>query len=312
MPAPHSPCLPTHNALRTPPPRAQRRQQARDERAAERFASTLASIQDGMDRADGVNAEVDRIVRSAQEGRERRKYATYAEWQTEVFEKIQSQVESHVESLDVHDLERSLLARSNAYCKTAATRGVYREVIDRETYDPYAFATGTFKVDTSGLRDPLDRDLRKDAYERSLLRSAGCSYPLELPPVPPGTRRLSPPSWGAATFSESVHGRHYNTHGELDMRKRHPTASTRVDSLTGKVVIDHYGFPRDSAATATDFPAGGKAAIASMNAKIHHDAVGQILKAGDSGACSMPLCGLVRKLQAALACAAPSVVTAPV
>lgn len=212
-------------------------------------------------------------------------------------------------------------------------------MIDRATYDPYANATGTFKVVTSGLRDPLDRDLRKDAYERSLLRSAGCSYPvrgeasaasttsytpiqavcldhvfycagdvecmqhavacsrnsypsptfrsppqLELPPVPPGTRRLPPPTWGAATFSETLHGRNYNTHGEVEMRHPHPTMAPKVQSLQGTVVIDHYQFPRDSAATAPDFPPGGKAPVASMNAKIHADAVGAILKLGDKGA----------------------------
>lgn len=314
------------NAHPLSPRRPQRRQQLKEERAAERFASTLASIQDGLDRADGVNAVVDRIVRSAQDSRDRRKHDTHAEWQAEVFDKIQAQVEAHVDSISVPDLERSLLARSRAYCRTADSRGVFREVIDRETYDPFAYSKGACRVATAGLRDPLDRDLRKDAFERSLLRSAGCSYPvrsgctckscgaggrcfargvvsvccpllrssdrqtapprpasqLELPPVLSGMRRLAPPSWGPAAFSDSLHGRNYNTHGEVEVPKPHLTQSARLAALAGKIVIDHYSFPRDSGATATDFPAGGKAPVA--NSKVRADAVGRILTQGESGA----------------------------
>ena len=42
--------------------------------------------------------------------------------QTEVFDKIQSQVETYVETLDVKALEHALLDRSNAYCATVNSR----------------------------------------------------------------------------------------------------------------------------------------------------------------------------------------------
>lgn len=113
----------------------------------------------------------------------------------------------------------------------------------------------------------------------------GAALQLELPPVPPGTRRLAPLSWDAPSFAESVHGRHYNTRGEVEMHHRHePTTGRRVGSLLGAVAIDHYGFPRDPGATADDFPPGGKGQVSSMSARIRADAVGRILKHGEGGA----------------------------
>ena len=78
---------------------------------------------------------------------------------------------------------------------------------------------------TRELRDPTDRELRKDAYERSLLRTAGCSYPSEPPPPVGSVGRMGPTEWLGSTLAESMHGRHYDTHGAIALRAEHATSA---------------------------------------------------------------------------------------
>ena len=81
------------------------------------------------------------------------------------------------------------------------------------------------------LRDPTDRELRKDAYERSLLRTAGCSYPAE-PAQPVGSvGRMGPTEWLGSTVMEGMHGRHYDTHGAVALRTGHSTTAATQSAL---------------------------------------------------------------------------------
>lgn len=257
-----------------------RKRQAKEKaRDVQDFESRLAAIYHGMDDPDGTNAQVDAILSQTSTTKQIKRAQLHDEWQTEVFDKIQSQVETYVETLDVKALEHALLDRSNAYCATVNSRGVFREVLDPNTYDPFDNPAGQCRVSTGGLRDPLHRDLDKDAYERRLLRTAGCSYPTEPPPLGPGMSRLPPGDWLGETLRESRHGRHHNNKGEVEMKLAHTTGVARTASLQGSVVLDHYGFPRDNGATATDFPSGGKAPV--LGADRNGGNVGAILARGE-------------------------------
>ncbi len=171
----------------------------------------------------------------------RRKKQLYDEWETNVYNEIQTRVKEKVEEKaeGLNPKKRELYDR---YLKTVERKkvgGIYRDILI-DDYDPLGWRAEV-PVASLSIDDPLDRPLRERAREhkRVGLPAPARHAPRDTVPVE---------KW-----------EHPETTGLIGMEAMASKVSQPNPNAQSSIKIDHYNVLQGNEHAAADYPTGGKA-----------------------------------------------------
>ena len=94
---------------------------------------------EGIAKEKDIMKDVDETLRVSETARAKKKAALYESWKREVYDKISSQIDDAVNSLDPHDVKRHLQTQYEAFLSASNHKaGIFRDIVIETDYDPFA------------------------------------------------------------------------------------------------------------------------------------------------------------------------------
>ena len=148
----------------------ERRMEEKARKRDREFNEMFGRVIEGIDKEKGIMKDVDETLRVSETARAKKKAALYESWKREVYDKISSQIDDAVNSLDPHDVKRRLQTQYEAFLSASNHKaGIFRDIVIETDYDPFAHSASLVKVDLSGIKDPVKRDLQRHLEEQRCL-----------------------------------------------------------------------------------------------------------------------------------------------
>jgi hypothetical protein len=129
-----------------------------------RFQKNLKELRDDDEFVRGLFDHV-----ASHEATQRQKQRKlYQDWEREVFNKIQDQVASQVDALDIFELEarKMKLYKEFISAENRMQEGTKRDEVDTGEYNPFSWQEHAVKYKTRNLDDPVSRDLQRMYQDR--------------------------------------------------------------------------------------------------------------------------------------------------
>ena len=148
----------------------ERRMEEKARKRDREFDEMFGRVIEGIAKEKGIMKDVDETLRVSETARAKKKAALYESWKREVYDKISSQIDDAVNSLDPHDVKRRLQTQYEAFLSASNHKaGIFRDIVIETDYDPFAHSASLVKVDLSGIKDPVKRDLQRHQAEQRWL-----------------------------------------------------------------------------------------------------------------------------------------------
>ena len=103
------------------------------------FDEMFGLVIEGIAKEKDIMKDVDETLRVSETARAKKKAALYESWKREVYDKISSQIDDAVNSLDPHDVKRHLQTQYEAFLSASNHKaGIFRDIVIETDYDPFA------------------------------------------------------------------------------------------------------------------------------------------------------------------------------
>lgn len=103
------------------------------------FDEMFGLVIEGIAKEKDIMKDVDETLRVSETARAKKKAALYESWKREVYDKISSQIDDAVNSLDPHDVKRHLQTQYEAFLTASNHKaGIFRDIVIETDYDPFA------------------------------------------------------------------------------------------------------------------------------------------------------------------------------
>ncbi|KAK9829174.1 hypothetical protein WJX72_004311 [[Myrmecia] bisecta] len=209
------------------------------------FQAMFEQLTRGRHAQDGIVGEMTELLASTQTAKDKKRQALYEEWNTKVFEKIQSRIAAELDARSTEDIENRLYEQYAQYLNTVnAKDGVFRDTIIESDYNPLESRRWAIRVPTGDIQDPLKRDLEKTMREKQLIgkRVRG--------PVP-GKETLKVTMWDKLDATPSGH--HMDKDGDYILKSM---TKEELALRASHIHMDHYTYPRGNAYALAECPPG--------------------------------------------------------
>ncbi|KAL6759315.1 hypothetical protein V8C86DRAFT_2577846 [Haematococcus lacustris] len=231
----------------------QRKQAATEAAREAAFQQDFADVLQGLDAGNSTHHVMGDTQYSLEHKRKvvaQKQASLHQEWESQVFDTIQSRLQSAVDSRSPGAISRRLRGQAAEYLHATNTKlGVFRDVIIEEDYNPQAAHNHTIQIPTGDLRDPLKRDVLKPQHEAQLMGQT-------LPTEPLGKATLDNQMWDALHIHATPYGHCVNSEGQYVIR---PASSKVVAMRQSHVPMDHYTYPNyDNQAALAEAGKSGK------------------------------------------------------
>mmetsp|Transcript_29932 Transcript_29932/g.41433 ORF Transcript_29932/g.41433 Transcript_29932/m.41433 type:complete len:368 (+) Transcript_29932:293-1396(+) len=138
-----------------------------------KFNYMYDTVFNGMMDPSGILNEVDTLLATNDNANLRKKEALYKEWKENVYDRIHGAIQEQVDAISTEEIEKRHRDHFEAYLNTITKKGkqhyrggVFRDVIIESDYDPLVPRSNAIKISTTGMVDPLKRDLRRQDNEK--------------------------------------------------------------------------------------------------------------------------------------------------
>jgi len=214
-----------------------------------RFVELRSDIDEGRKLAD----EIDKHLNLHELNARTRNKKMFDEWNQRVYGGIQDQINSQLSAMDSNDISRRRRLEFQKFLDTTNAKGaIFRDIIIESEYDPLEPNRHCIKVDTSNIRDPVQRALDRHHEETSMLVGGAGGASRARRPKAHVKEMLSATLWGKGKIEATPHG----YFAKLMDDTGGPAPERTSKTFASKIPMDHYSVATGPDSLAGEFPIG--------------------------------------------------------
>lgn len=188
----------TEQALQQIQLQVKNREEQRLQRKEAAFAEKLAKL----NAERGYVGDIARYLKIRDEAVQRKKAELYKEWEVNVFNDIQRQVQRGLDAQSTREIEKRRNKLQQEYLDITNRKRVVVDVIVENEYDPFKYKNKNIKIRMDKIRDPTRRELDTINEEKKILQS------LKIPVGVEPTIRPMLPTEEWSKVRDTLHGRY--------------------------------------------------------------------------------------------------------
>ncbi|GMH32808.1 hypothetical protein BSKO_00642 [Bryopsis sp. KO-2023] len=201
-------------------------------RKEERFQQMYQSVLKGLTYGEGITGEMQDVLDQTQKVKNKKQKQLFHDWETQVFERIQSRIKRGLDSRPYKEIEERLRSQYDAYIKTSNEKlAVFRDVIIEEDYDPLAAHKSTLCFRSNDIDDPCLQATNKTIREQQEMGI----YDPALDKSIPGKVTFSTTMWDKV--EATPYGHCMDTNGNYVLK---PASEAERVNRKSNIHIDHY------------------------------------------------------------------------